>query len=162
MPPADWKGSPKQFDAVLVERDLMMPTRDGKRMATDIFRPTRNGVPVDDRFPVLLNRSPYGKALLHSQAQWFAERGYVVAVQDTRGRYKSEGVFLKVQPLDATDSFDAVQWMASQPWSNGSVAMWGTSFSAHMGAGAAQFRVVTTAVTAPARINFVRDRISFS
>ncbi|MCL4215113.1 MAG: CocE/NonD family hydrolase [Gemmatimonadales bacterium] len=138
MPPADWVGSPKQYDAVLVSRDLMMPTRDGKRMATDIFRPARDGQPVNERFPVLLNRTPYDKTQLHSQAQWFAERGYVVAVQDARGRYKSEGVFMKVQPLDATDSFDAVQWLAAQPWSNGAVAMWGTSFSAHMGAGAAQ------------------------
>ena len=138
MPPPTWVGSPKRFDAVLAQRDLMMPTRDGKRMATDLFQPARNGVPVDERFPVLLNRTPYDKTQLHSQAQWFAERGYVVAVQDTRGRYKSEGIFLKVQPVDATDSFDAVEWLAKQSWSSGAVAMWGTSFSAHMGAAAAQ------------------------
>ena len=138
MPPADWQGSAKQFDAVLAERDVMMTTRDGKRMATDIFRPARNGVPVPGRFPVLLNRTPYSKTGLHSQAQWFAERGYVVAVQDARGRYNSEGIFLKVQPLDATDSYDAVEWLTKQPWSSGAVGMWGTSFSAHMGAGAAQ------------------------
>lgn len=138
MPPPGWVGSPKQYDAVATDRDLMMPTRDGKRMATDIFRPARNGVPVAGRFPVLLNRTPYDKTQLHSQAIWFAERGYVVAVQDTRGRYKSEGVFLKVQPIDATDSFDAVEWLARQPWSSGAVGMWGTSFSAHMGAAAAQ------------------------
>lgn len=138
MPPPGWVGSSAQFDALVTDRDLMVPTRDGKRMATDIVRPARNGVPVAGRFPVLLNRTPYDKTQLHSQAQWFAERGYVVALQDARGRYKSEGVFLKVQPIDATDSYDAVEWLARQPWSSGAVGMWGTSFSAHMGAAAAQ------------------------
>lgn len=138
MPPASWVGSAKKYDAVLVERDLMIPTRDGKRMATDIFRPARSGVPITERLPVLLNRTPYDKKTLHSQALWFAERGYVVAVQDTRGRYKSEGIFLKVQPIDATDGFDTVEWLAKLPYASGTVGMWGTSFAAHMQAGAAQ------------------------
>ena len=138
MPPPNWVGSPKRYDAILIERDLMLPTRDGKRMATDIFRPARNGVPLTERLPVLLNRTPYDKTELHSQAAWFAERGYVVAVQDTRGRHKSEGVFLKVQPIDATDSYDTVEWLARRPYADGKVGMWGTSFAAHMEAGAAQ------------------------
>ncbi len=138
MPPPDWPASPKQYEALQVERDLMIPTRDGKRMATDIFRPARSGVPAAGRFPVLLNRTPYDKTELHSQAVFFAERGYVVAVQDARGRYKSEGVFLKVQPADATDGYDAIEWLAKQPYSTGQVGMWGTSFAAHMQAGAAQ------------------------
>src|SRR5687768_6844828 len=90
MPPPGWPASPKQFDAVQTDTNRMIPTRDGKRMATDIFRPARNGAPVAGRFPVLLNRTPYDKEELHSQAVFFAERGYVVAVQDARGRYKSE------------------------------------------------------------------------
>jgi uncharacterized protein len=126
------------FEVVRTEHDLMMPMRDGKRMATDIYRPARNGVAVDGRFPVLLNRTPYDKASLAAQAETFAKAGYVVAVQDLRGRYGSEGVFLKVQPADATDGFDAVEWLAAQPWSNGKVGMWGQSFAAHSQAGAAQ------------------------
>jgi putative CocE/NonD family hydrolase len=63
----------------------------------------------------------------------------VVALQDTRGRYKSEGTFSKVQPADATDGYDVIEWLAKQPYVNGIVGMWGTSFSAHTEAGAAQY-----------------------
>src|SRR5688572_17503761 len=68
MPPPGWPASPKQFDAAQSDTNRMIPTRDGKRMATDIFRPARNGVPVAGRYPVLLNRTPYNKEELHSQA----------------------------------------------------------------------------------------------
>ena len=129
--------SPKQYDAVLVEQNVMIPTRDGTRLATDIWRPTRNGAPVNEKFPVLLLRTPYDKNARAPQAPYFAERGYVVALQDIRGRYKSEGVFMKVQPKDATDGYDTIEWLAKQSYSNGSVGMWGTSFDAHMEAGAA-------------------------
>ena len=116
----------------------MIPTRDGRRMATDVYRPARNGVAVSKRFPVLLHRTPYDKSKAQKNAEYFARHGYVVAVQDTRGRYRSEGTFLKVQPIDATDGFDVIEWLAKQPYSNGAVGMWGTSFAAHMEAGAAQ------------------------
>jgi len=139
MPPADWKHSPATYEALLTERDVMIPTRDGARMATDLYRPARNGTPVAGRFPVLLNRTPYNKRSLHEQAVFYAERGYVVALQDTRGRYKSEGVFSKVQPLDGTDGYDVVEWLATLPYANGKVGMWGSSFGAHMQAGAAVY-----------------------
>jgi putative CocE/NonD family hydrolase len=139
MPPAGWVGSAKQYDAIKVATDLMIPTRDGKRMATDVYRPARNGVPVAQPLPVLLNRTPYNKQALAELAVWYAERGYVVALQDTRGRYKSEGTFSKVQPADATDGYDVIEWLAKQPYANGMVGMWGTSFSAHTEAGAAQY-----------------------
>lgn len=139
MPPVGWVGSPKQYDALKVSTDLMIPTRDGKRMATDVYRPARHGVPVTQPLPVLLNRTPYNKAALAELAVWYAERGYVVALQDTRGRYKSEGTFSKVQPADATDGYDVIEWLAKQPYANGVVGMWGTSFSAHTEAGAAQY-----------------------
>jgi putative CocE/NonD family hydrolase len=126
------------YDVVLAARAVMVPMRDGQRMATDIYRPARNGVPVDGRFPVLLSRTPYDKASLTAQAETFARHGYVVAVQDLRGRFGSEGVFLKVQPADATDGYDTIEWLAAQPWSNGKTGMWGQSFAAHAQAGAAQ------------------------
>src|SRR6188768_1607493 len=138
MPPPGWPSSPKQYNAIKVAADVMIPTRDGKRMATDIYRPGRGGVPVSERLPVLLNRTPYNKTSLAEQAVFYAERGYVVALQDTRGRYKSEGEFSKVQPADATDGYDVIEWLAKQPYSNGAVGMWGTSFAAHAQAGAAQ------------------------
>jgi putative CocE/NonD family hydrolase len=140
MPPPGWPHSPARYEAILVARDVMIPTRDGARMATDIYRPGRNGVPVTERLPVLLNRTPYDKQSLAAQAVFYAERGYVVALQDTRGRYRSEGTFSKVQPLDGTDGADVIEWLARQPYANGRVGMWGSSFAAHMQAGAAQYR----------------------
>ncbi|AHG89306.1 hydrolase CocE/NonD family protein [Gemmatirosa kalamazoonensis] len=126
------------YDVVLAAHDLMIPTRDGARMATDVYRPAHGGVAVDERLPVLLNRTPYDKGTLADDARYFARHGYVVAVQDVRGRYRSEGKFSKVQPADATDGYDTIEWLARQPWSNGSVGTWGTSFAAHTQAGAAQ------------------------
>jgi uncharacterized protein len=131
--------SPASYESVLAERNFMMPMRDGNRMATDIYRPARNGIVVNDRFPVLLHRTPYDKTGQQKIAEYFAQRGYVVAVQDIRGRYRSEGKFLKVQPLDGTDGYDAIEWMAKQPYATHVVGMWGTSFAAHMEAGAAQY-----------------------
>src|SRR3954469_6549828 len=93
------------YDVVLFAHDLMIPTRDGTRMATDVYRPARNGTPVAERLPGLLNRTPDDKTTLDKDARYFAAHGYVVATQDVRGRYKSEGKFAKVQPADATDGY---------------------------------------------------------
>ncbi len=123
---ADLRTSPKQYDAVRAEQNVMITMRDGTKLATDIWRPARNGTPVDEKFPVLLVRTPYDKNARAPQAPYFAERGYVVALQDIRGRYKSEGVFMKVQPKDATDGYDTIEWLAKQSYANGTVGMWGT------------------------------------
>ena len=130
--------TPAPYESIVTERDLMIPTRDGARMATDIYRPARNGVAVNERLPVLLQRTPYARSAVAGEAEYFAQHGYVVAVQNLRGRFTSEGTFLKVQPADATDGYDVIEWLAKQPWSNGQVGMWGTSFAAHAQAGAAQ------------------------
>jgi putative CocE/NonD family hydrolase len=71
-------------------------------------------------------------------AAYFARHGYVVAVQDIRGRYASEGTYSKLQAVEAEDGYDAVQWLAKRPYANGDVGMWGTSYAAHTQAGAAQ------------------------
>lgn len=126
-----------QFDAVLAERDLMIPTRDGTRLATDIYRPARNGVAVNERFPILLQRTPYDKTRSQPTAELFARHGYVVAVQDIRGRYKSEGVYSKLQPEGAPDAFDVMAYLARLPYGNGQIGTWGTSYAAHTQAGAA-------------------------
>ena len=133
QPPADARDTD-----VVIERDVMVPVRDGTRLATHIYRPARGGVPVTGRFPVLLDRTPYALATLDASARYFARHGYVVAVQNIRGRYKSEGKYSKLQPVGAEDGHDAIEWLARQPWSNGKVGTWGTSYAAHMQAGAAQ------------------------
>jgi putative CocE/NonD family hydrolase len=129
--------SPVRYDAVLADSNLMIPVRDGIHMSTRLYRPATNGIPVQGRFPILLQRTPYDLNTSARDAEFFARHGYVVALQNIRGRYKSEGKFLKVQPADATDGYDVIDWLAKQPYSNGVVGMWGTSFAAHTQAGAA-------------------------
>src|ERR1017187_2975212 len=79
-----------QFE-VLAGKDTMIAMRDGVRLATDIYRPARNGAAVEGKFPAILERTPYGKDRLAGVANYFAPRGYVVVLQDVRARYKSEG-----------------------------------------------------------------------
>lgn len=128
------------YDGVTVERDVMIRARDGVLLATDIYRPTAGGVPESDPLPVLLQRTPYGKnsGRFDEQVDFFARHGYVVAVQDMRGRYGSEGTFTKYHDHDAPDGYDTIQWLARQPWSDGQVGMWGTSYGAHTQADAAK------------------------
>ncbi len=117
---------------VQVEKDVMVEMRDGTRMATDIYLPAQDGHALDRRFPVLLQRTPYDKAAgrMEDEARYFAERGYVVVMQDNRGRYNSEGYFHKYVS-DAEDGYDCVEWIAKQPWSEGTTGTFGTSYGAH-------------------------------
>ena len=128
------------YDVVLFAKDDMVPMRDGLRLATDVYRPALASVPVEERLPVLLQRTPYGKegGGLVGRATYFAQRGYVVVLQDTRGRYKSEGVFSKYYDFDAPDGYDTIEWIASLPYSSGELGMFGTSYGAHTQADAAK------------------------
>src|SRR5438270_9458493 len=75
---------------IAVAKDVMVSMRDGVKLATDIYRPARNGAPGDGKFPAILMRTPYNKAeRAASPGPYSAARGYVVVVQDVRGRYKS-------------------------------------------------------------------------
>jgi putative CocE/NonD family hydrolase len=114
---------------VTVERGAVMLTRDGKRLYADIYQPRGAG-----EFPTLLRRTPYGRtqndlAEAFNEAHYFASHGYLVVVQDTRGRHGSEGVW---HPFvyEAQDGYDAVEWAASLPRSNGRVGMFGQSYGA--------------------------------
>ena len=134
MPEAD---TPGQFE-VYTERNVMVPMRDGVRLATDIHRPARNGVAVDGAFPVLLQRTPYNKngEGLVLEASFFTARGYVAVLQDCRGRYTSEGGFSKYT-AEAEDGFDTLAWLGQQPWCSGKVGTYGLSYAAHTQAAAA-------------------------
>jgi putative CocE/NonD family hydrolase len=103
-----------------------MTTRDGVRLDADIYRPDSAG-----SFPVLLMRQPYGRAIAstvtYAHPSWYAGRGYIVVIQDVRGRGTSEGDFdLFVTECD--DGFDTVQWAAALPGSTGAVGMYGFSY----------------------------------
>jgi putative CocE/NonD family hydrolase len=129
------------FGVQRTKSNLMIPMRDGVRLATDIYRPTRFGAPVDEPLPILLQRTPYDKtgARLVAAAEFFASHGYVVVLQDHRGRYASEGEFTKYLG-EGQDGFDAIAYLAGLPYGNGDVGMWGTSYAAHVQANAAKLR----------------------
>src|SRR4026207_1089975 len=87
------RASRPELDVHLTE-NVMVATRDGVRLATDIYRPARDGRPVNDPGPVLLHRTPYNKTETEAtsgQCAFFAARGYVVVNQDCRGWFGSEG-----------------------------------------------------------------------
>src|ERR1700751_1997521 len=75
----------------VVEQNVMITMRDGVKLACDIYRPARNGKAVEEKFPVILERTPYGKQTVESWAHYFVPRGYIAIGQDVRGRYDSEG-----------------------------------------------------------------------
>jgi uncharacterized protein len=112
---------------LVVEKFLMVPMRDGTRLATDVYRPDGDGP-----FPTVVQRLPYDKELVGLRNYSFdvmraVQAGYAVVVQDTRGRFASEGEFTPFFD-EAADGADSVAWAAAQPWSTGRVAMVGGSY----------------------------------
>jgi uncharacterized protein len=114
----------KAVHRVIVERDLPMRTRDGVTLYADVYRPDATG-----RFPVLVVRTPYdkGQEMALTEKDYFPSRGYVVVVQDTRGRFRSEGEFYPFIH-EAQDGYDTVEWAATLPWSDGNVGTVGQSY----------------------------------
>ena len=108
---------------IIEELDVKVPMRDGIRLSTNIYRPDGPG-----RFPVLLMRSPYGNGDAGDpEASFFVKHGYAVVLQDTRGRYESEGIFEAMQP-EALDGYDTQQWIGKQSWCNGRIGTFGGSY----------------------------------
>ncbi|MBM3944274.1 MAG: CocE/NonD family hydrolase, partial [SAR202 cluster bacterium] len=123
-----YEGSPQAY-GVVWERDVMMAARDGTRLATDIYYPATDGKRAPGRFPVVLERTPYDKksASNVTKGKYFARRGYVCAIQDVRGRFRSEGEWYPFAH-EAPDGYDCVEWLGTQPWSNGKVGTMGDSY----------------------------------
>ncbi len=119
------EASQPQYD-VIVEHAIVT-TRDGVKLSTDIYRPARNGVAVESKFPVILERTPYGKQTARAWAPYFVPRGYVGVIQDIRGRYESEGHWLPMRD-DPNDGYDTAKWIGEQPWCNGKIGTVGTSY----------------------------------
>lgn len=129
----------------VVRHSLVVPMRDGVRLATDLYLPENLGPHEPGPLPVLLERTPYGKneetrrersaanplpMRRGEVAARFAREGYAVVVQDCRGRFGSEGQFTKYLG-EAHDGADTLQWIMEQPWCNGSVGTYGLSYAAH-------------------------------
>jgi putative CocE/NonD family hydrolase len=106
--------------------DLLAPMRDGVKLAMDLVRPD-----TDAPCPVVLVRTPYDKVLVRpgAQVEDLARRGYIVAMQDCRGRFNSDGSFDPYRQ-EHNDGFDTVEWLTKQPWCSGSIGMIGGSYTA--------------------------------
>src|SRR5882762_7548984 len=125
--------------APVIETNVLVPMRDGVRLAADVYRPSAAG-----RFPVLLCRTPYNK---NDQASWgnfLAEHGYIAVIVDSRGLHPSAG---KRSPsIDAgRDGYDTQQWIGKQSWCDGKIGMFGRSYPAY-----------TQVVTAPYRSPYLK------
>ena len=112
---------------VTIEKNVIIPMRDGVRLAADLYRPAQDGKPASGRFPAVLTRTPYDKTGVGGEGRYYAERGYVVVANDVRGRYASEGTWRLIAD-DPQDGFDVVEWIARQDWSDGKVGTFGTSY----------------------------------
>jgi putative CocE/NonD family hydrolase len=112
---------------VVIHTNVMVAMRDGVKLATDLYLPTKNGAVAAEKFPVILTRLPYNKNGSKRFGEYYAARGYVFVAQDTRGRYASEGVW-HMMTDDGPDGVDCAAWIGRQPWSNGKVGMIGTSY----------------------------------
>jgi len=109
---------------IIIQRDVPLKTRDGVTLRGDIYRPNS-----PDKFPVILMRTPYDKSVgwAVAPAPRIVARGYVLIIQDVRGRYRSEGEWYPFRHEQA-DGYDSVEWAASLPYSNGKVGMMGASY----------------------------------
>lgn len=117
---------PKGPCAVSKEVDVPAKMRDGVTLLADVYRPTEPG-----SYPVLLMRLPYNKSTaqtyVYASPEYYASQCYIVAIQDVRGQYASQGVFYAFQN-EMQDGYDSVEWAASLPGSNGKVGMYGFSY----------------------------------
>jgi uncharacterized protein len=120
-------------EIAVIDQKVMMPMRDGVRLATDIYRP-KGTQPV----PIIFSRTPYnfnsyrdGELVTRTlqTALEAVQQGYAYVVQNERGRFFSEGEW-DILGLPLTDGYDAMEWMSSQSWSNGKIGTIGCSSTA--------------------------------
>jgi len=130
------KGNPISFDPA---RSVRM--RDGVVLRADIYRPAQDG-----KYPILLTRTPYDKSQVAAFAIRAAQNGYVVIVQDVRGRYSSQGEWYPFLH-EAQDGYDTIEWTATLPYANGQIGMFGESY-----VGATQ---VLAAITHPPHLSAI-------
>lgn len=111
------------------ETAVLMPMRDGKGLSTNIWRPKGAKGPL----PTVLWKTPYNEHVIDGSTARYAieavKRGYAFIVQNERGRYFSQGSY-EILGFPQTDGYDALTWIAKQPWSNGKVGTLGCSSSA--------------------------------
>ena len=134
---------------VVVQTDVEMTAPDGVVLRANVYRPWAS----PGGFPALLMRTPYGKDGQQPAIHLFdpvqaAAQGWVVVVQDCRGRFRSDGVWRPYE-ADAIDGAAAVEWVAAMPWSNGRVGMYGSSYQGSAQLAAASLRPPSLRAIAP-------------
>ena len=137
------------------KQEVMMPMRDGVKLATNIYLPEGQGP-----WPVVLTRTPYNKDGADRSAKTYNDRGYALVSQDVRGRYESEGVDQPFE-VDMPDGYDTVEWIAAQPWSNGKTGIFGTSapgITSNLAAAAAPPHLTAAYITVAPDSLFYRSR----
>lgn len=126
--PSDAAAAKAEY-GVKVERDVRVAMRDAVRLATDIYIPTVNGRPLDEKLPVVLIRTAYNKQGFAQRGDFFARHGYLAVTQDVRGRFASEGEFYPFVN-EPEDGYDTMAWLSGHPRCNGKVATYGCSYMA--------------------------------
>lgn len=133
-----------------IERNVRIPMRDGVSLAALIYRPADS----DAKLPVIATLTPYLADRFHDIGGFFAQHGYVVALIDCRGRGDSGGEF-DPWMADASDYYDALEWLASRPYADGQTATWGGSYGGKNQWAVAGLRPPSLRTIAPASAGFV-------
>ncbi len=129
------------MESIEVKRNIKVSMRDGVELSTDIYSPATEGP-----FPVLLLRTIYDKSA-DNAVTWipeFVSRGYVVVVQDCRGKYASDGEW-EAYVHEAEDGYDCQEWIGAQSWCDGGIGMYGASYNGF-----------TQSLTAPLRSKYLK------
>jgi len=113
---------------IRIEFDQRVRMRDGIMLSADVYRPIDKSGETKT-YPVILTRTPYMKLSegMLVPAKYFTERGYVFVAMDVRGRGDSDGVFVPYFN-EGEDGYDAIEWCAARPWSDGNVGTIGSSY----------------------------------
>jgi uncharacterized protein len=110
----------------IIKQTISMQTRDRVRLDADIYRPD-----TEEKLPILLMRQPYGREIastvVYAHPRWYAAQGYIVVIQDVRGRGTSAGEF-DLFTHEVADGLDTINWVSNLPYSTGKVGMYGFSY----------------------------------
>ncbi|WP_020656989.1 CocE/NonD family hydrolase [Massilia niastensis] len=139
--PGRYAGYAPKLYAGWQRSSFYLPVRDGTRLAVDLYRPMEDAKPADTPYPVVWMHTPYQRGIrnpdgsvrrsgtVYMEPRDLALYGYVVAIVDTRGKGASFGWRRGMQDrIEAQDAYDVTEWLAKQPWSNGSIGMTGCSY----------------------------------
>jgi putative CocE/NonD family hydrolase len=129
-----WTPRPATY-GVVKQTNVPITMSDGVRLYADVVRPAlQDGSPAPGRFPVVLTQTPYNKSApqLNFENDYLVERGYVQVIVDVRGTGSSEGMWDSFGKREQRDGYELVQWVhaSARPWSDGRVALYGTSYGA--------------------------------